>query len=384
MTVPRNVLIGAVEPSGDNLGAALMSALGAKAPNVRFHGCGGPQMAAKGLASLFDIDTFSVIGPVDALKALPAAMRGARQLAEKAAQESVDAAILIDSWAFSRLAAEKIRKASPQTKIIKYVAPQVWASRPKRAATAARLFDGMITLFDFERRFFEANGIPTICAGHSGFQELSRLKGGGPAFRKKHALGDSEVVVLAPGSRRAEIRQLSDRFRAAIDLARRDHPGLKVLVLVAHDRGPEARAAFADWNVNPIFVEEADKAAAFDAADAGLVASGTVSTELAIFGTPMVVGYRFDPVTAAWARGVVTAKWASLVNIAADTEIIPECIQESCTPAALAAALAPLLADETARGRQVDRLPAALELLGVGGPEAAEIAAQAVLDWARA
>lgn len=384
MTGPRNVLISAVEPSGDSLGAALMSALSAKAPGVMFHGCGGPQMAAAGLASLFDINVFSVMGPVGALKALPAAMGGARQLAEKSAQESVDIAVLIDSWAFSRIAAEKIRKASPRTKIVKYVAPQVWASRPKRAQTAARLFDGMITLFDFERPYFEAKGVPTICAGHSGFQDLSRMKDGGPAFRIKHELGAGAVVILAPGSRRAEIRELSGRFRAAIDIVRRDHPELKILVLVANGRETEVHAVFADWNVNPVFVDETSKAAAFDAADAGLVASGTVSTELAIFGTPMVVGYRFDPVTAAWARSVVTAKWASLVNIASDAKIIPEFIQEDCTPSALAAALGSLLADEAARSRQIDRFPAALGRLGVIGPPAAEIAATAVLDWAGA
>ena len=154
-TGPLRLLLSAVEPSADAIGAALMAALKERAPGVEFFGCGGPLMAKEGLESLFPIKVFSVIGPVSALKAWPAALSGARRLASAAASNNIDAAILIDSWSFSRIAAEKIKKAAPNAKLIKYVAPQVWASRPKRAHTVARLFDGVLTLFDFKKPWFE-------------------------------------------------------------------------------------------------------------------------------------------------------------------------------------------------------------------------------------
>lgn len=375
------VMVCAVEPSGDALGAALMAALKKRAPGVQFIGCGGPAMAAEGLKSLLDIAAFSVMGPVDALKALPAAQQGVRRLAEEAAKAQVDAVVLIDSWAFSRLAVKKIRKAAPQAKCIKYVAPQVWASRPKRAAELARLFDGLITLFEFETPWFEQYGTPTVCAGHSGFQALKNTRGGGGAFRAKYGLEDAPVVILAPGSRRAEIHLLSERFRTAIDMVRRDHPNVKSVIPMAPGRGDDIRAAFDGWDATPLLIGAEEKTAAFDAADTALVASGTLSTELAICATPMVVAYRFDPITAAWGRAVVTAPWASLINIASDAEIIPEFIQEKCRPAAMAAALSRLLSDEAARTRQLDAFPAAMARLGVGGGSAADRAAEAVLAW---
>ncbi len=383
MTRPLKVMICAVEPSGDALGGALMAALSARAPGVAFSGCGGPVMASQGLASLFDIGAFSVMGPVDALKALPAALNGARALADHAARENVDAAVLIDSWAFSKIAATRIRKASPQTALIKYVAPQVWASRPKRAETLARLFDGVITLFEFETPWFEKHGVGTVCAGHSGFQEMMRGRGGGAGFRDKYRIGDGPLVLLAPGSRRAEIRQLTERFRKAIDIVRTDLLALKIAIPVAPGREADIAAAFDGWDAAPLLIAAAEKTAAFDAADAGLVASGTLSTELAICGAPMVVAYRFDPVSAAWGRSVVTSKWASLINIAAGAEIIPEFIQEKCEPPALAKALGRLLTDADARARQRDAFPAALAKLGTGGPPAAETAARAVLGWVK-
>ncbi len=381
MNRPLKVMVCAVEPSGDALGGALMAALSARAPGISFSGCGGPAMKARGLDSLFDIGAFSVMGPVAALKALPAAQNGARDLANHAVQEDVDAAVLIDSWAFSKLAAERIRKASPRTALIKYVAPQVWASRPKRAETLAQIFDSLITLFEFETPWFENHSVRTVCAGHSGFQELTRTRGGGAAFREKHQIGDAPLVILAPGSRRGEIRQLAERFRAAIDIARADSPALKIAIPVAPGRGDDIRDAFEGWDVAPLLVAADEKPAAFDAADAGLVASGTLSTELAICGTPMVVAYRFGPITAAWGRSVVTSKWASLINIAAQADIIPEFIQEKCEPSALATALQQLLTDADVRAGQLNAFPAALEKLGTGGAPAAETAADAILSW---
>ncbi len=375
------VMVCAVEPSGDALGAALMEALKKRSANIRFVGCGGPAMTAEGLSSLFDISAFSVMGPVDALKALPAAQRGARQLAEEAAKSQVDAVVLIDSWAFSRLAAEKIRKAAPRAKCVKYVAPQVWASRPKRAARLAQFFDGLITLFEFETPWFEKFGVRTICAGHSGFQALKNAERGGDEFREKHGLTNAPIVILAPGSRRAEIRHLAKPFRTAIDMVRRDRPTIKLVIPVAPGCADDVRAAFEGWDAAPLLIGPEDKAAAFDAADAGLISSGTLSTELAICGTPMVVAYRFDPISAAWGRAVVTTRWASLINIASGAEIIPEFVQEKCRPEAMATTLSGLLADENARARQLNAFPAALAQLGAGGPPAADRAAEAVLAW---
>ena len=375
------ILLTAVEPSADAIGAALMRALTAKAPGIRFCGCGGPLMAEEGLKSLFPISDFAVIGPVGALKALPAAMRGAAKLAQAAAAEKIDAGVLIDSWSFSRIAAEKIKKAAPNATLIKYVAPQVWASRPKRAQTLVRLFDGVLTLFDFENPYFEKANVPVTAVGSSLFAAAANARGDGTGLRAKHGLGGAPLLAVLPGSRDNEINRLTAPFGETIRLLTETKPDLRVFVVTAPGKEEKVRAATTAWPGAPIYVGHSDRFDGFAAADAGLAASGTVTTELAIAGTPMVIGYRVDPLSAMWIRHVATINFVSLINLAANREIIPECLQEDCRPEAMAAALAPLMTATPERAAQLGAFPEILERLGVGRPPPSEMAAEAILRW---
>lgn len=381
MTRARSIILCAVEPSGDALGAALFRSLRECDENLQISGVGGPAMAKAGLTSLFDMDALSVMGPSDALRVLPRAANSAWAIAQHAADRRADAAIFIDAWGFSRLAAGKLAKISPQTRCYKYVAPQVWASRPERAHTLGRLFNGVVTLFDFEPPWFEEKGVRAFCAGHPGFQRLKQRARDGAGFRDRSGLGDRAILILAPGSRRSEIKWLSRPFREAGDILRAQIPGLAIVIPAAPGRDVQIRDGFGDWSADPLVIAADEKYDAFDAGDAALVASGTASTELAICNTPMVVGYAADRLTAAWARRVVTTPHASLVNIAAGREIIPEFIQEACTGPALAAALAPLLARGPERTSQLTAFPEALSRLGATGNDAAERAAQTFLCW---
>ncbi len=377
---PR-ILLTAVEPSADAIGAGLMRALKARAPDTRFCGCGGPLMAEEGLTSLFPISDFAVIGPVGALKALPAAMRGAVELAQAAAAENIDAGVLIDSWSFSRIAAEKIKQAAPNAKLIKYVAPQVWASRPQRTQTVARLFDGVLTLFDFENPYFEKADVPVTAVGSSLFAVAASATGDGTAFRAKHGLGAAPLLAALPGSRDNEINRLAAPFGETIRLLIEAKPDLRVFVVTASGKEENVRAATAAWPGTPIYVGHGDRFDGFAAADAGLAASGTVTTELAIAGTPMVIGYRVDPLSAMWIRRVATINFVALINLAANREIIPEYLQEDCRPGAMAAALAPLMTATPERAAQLEAFPEILKTLGVGGPPPSEMAADAILRW---
>ena len=381
LAAPLRIMLSAVEPSGDALGAALMRALKARRPDIVFSGCGGPLMAEEGLASLFPVDVFSVIGPAGALKAAPAAFRGAAMLAQSAAASNIDAAILIDSWSFSNIAAARIRRASPDARLIKYVAPQVWASRPKRADKLAALFDGVLTLFDFEVPYFERAGADARFVGSSTFQAASRAKGDGSGFRRRHGLGDAPLLAVLPGSRRAETRRLAEPFRETLRLLCEASPGLRAVVVAAPAVEAEVRAFVSAWPGDPVVAPARDRVDAFAAADAALAASGTVTTELAISGTPMAVGYKVHWATAMWIRSVITTPYVSLINIAAQHEVIPEFLQENCRSEVMAAALGPLLNDTAARTGQLDAFPDLLAKLGVGGADAAERAAEAIFDW---
>ncbi len=376
---PLKLMLCAVEPSGDALGAALMRALYDKAPGIKIFGCGGSLMKAGGLESLFPIDRFSVIGPVDAIKAFPAALYSANILAKAAQEKSADAVVLIDGWSFARIAAKKIKQRAPETKLIKYVAPQVWASRPHRIKTVAALFNGVLTLFDFEPIWFEKEGVRSKFVGHSAFQAAGRKSSDGAAFRERHSLVEGPLLVVLPGSRHGEVRRLLAPFRRTVEIVRKAMPELQTVIVAAPAVEAEIRKA-TDWDDTTIIGAD-ERYQAYSAATAGLVASGTATTELAICATPMVVGYRVDWASAIWVRRVATIRHASMINIAADAEIIPEFLQEDCKPEAMAAALIPLLTASPARRAQLEAFPEQLQKFGIDGPPAAALAAETIVEW---
>ncbi|NOX95141.1 MAG: lipid-A-disaccharide synthase [Alphaproteobacteria bacterium] len=378
---PLTILLGAVEPSGDAIGAALMDALRAKAPDIRFIGCGGPLMAGKGLDSLFAIAPLSVMGPIDAFTAFPAALSGARKLAQAAASTHADAAILIDGWGFSRMAATQIKKRSKNTRLIKFVAPQVWASRPQRAKTLADLFYGVLTLFEFENQWLEQEGVATKFVGSPTFQHAAQQRPDGAGFRTCHNVGDAQLLAVLLGSRKGEVNRLNGPFRETVERLIAQRPGLRIVIPVAQAVEKDVSLLMEDWPGDPILVRGDDRFGAFAAADAALATSGTVTTELAIFNTPMICAYRVGPISAAWMRRVITTPYVSLINIAAGRAVIPEFLQENCLPDDMAAALSLLLEDTPARDEQLHAFPLALEKLGVGGPPAAECAAKTILSW---
>lgn len=383
MSAPAlQILLAAVEPSADAIGASLMRALKAMAPDAIFTGCGGPQMAREGLVTLFPIDAFAVMGATDVLRVAPLAMRRARELAERSAVEEIDVAVFIDGWAFSRLAATRLRKFSPPTTVIKFVAPQVWASRPRRVEFVKSYFDAVLTVLPFEPPYFARAGVRAEFVGNPNFQAAFQARGNASAFRGRHRIGEAPLLAVLLGSRRHEVARLAPPFRDAAARLAREIPDLRIVSPVAESVGPLARRALSDWPGDPIIVGAEEKYDAMAAANAALTASGTASTELAVNHTPMVVGYKVDPLTGFWARRVKTTPYASIINVAAGRFVIPEFIQEACEGPAIAAALLALFREPAACVEQASAFDVLLKELAVDGPPAADRAAARIIDWA--
>jgi lipid-A-disaccharide synthase len=186
-------------------------------------------------------------------------------------------------------------------------------------------------------------------------------------------------LLILPGSRPSEIRHMTPVYGEAVALLRRTHPGLEVAVVVAGTVAADVTARVAAWPFRVHLVQEDEKYDAMRAATAALATSGTVSTELALAGAPMVIAYRFDGLSYAIMKPFFTGKFATLFNTAADEMIAPELIQKDATPEKLAGAVAALLDDPEARAAQSARQTAALDKMGRGGRDPSEIAAEAVL-----
>lgn len=382
---PLTIMLVCGEPSGDQLGAELMAGLKALAgDSLRIVGVGGTAMTAQGLHSLFPLDDTAVMGLREVVPRIPAILRRVREASDYALATHPDAVVLIDSPDFTHRIAQRLKRRDESIRTVNYVAPQVWASRPYRASRMAHYFDLVLALLPFEAPFFEAHGLHAAFVGHPVIERARRMVGGDALRMRLGIAADATILAVLPGSRMNEIRLLMAPFRDAVARVAHEFPNLVCLLPTVPHVASAVRERTADWPV-PIHILEgdADKFAAFDAADAAIAASGTVTTELALAGTPMVVGYRLGWLTYALARPFITVRYATLGNIILDRAAIPELLQRECTGERLAQALLPLLSDTPARRRQVAELSLIGEKLGVGGEEPSLRAARALLAFAR-
>ncbi len=384
---PLTVMLVAAEASGDILGAGLMRALRARlgSAGVRFVGLGGHAMAREGIESPFDIAELAIFGYADGIRAYPRVLRRARETAAIAAREKPDVAVLIDSWGFTLRVAHRLREQDPKLPLVKYVGPQVWASRPGRARTLAGAVDLLLSIHAFDAPWFEKAGLKTVFVGNPA---LARdFSAADPARLLTHiGAGEGEPILLVlPGSRRGEIRRMLPPFEEAVDRLKATRPGLHVVMPVASTVADVVREGVAGWRNPPHLIEdEALKADAFVAADVALACSGTVTTELALAGVPMVIAYRLGPVTHFAASLLIRTPYITLFNVAAGREVAPELIQTRCTGEALARELGKRLDDPGFAAAQATEQTAALEKMGRGQGDPSDQAAGALIAFLKA
>jgi len=371
------------EPSGDALGAQLMAGLKALAGDrVSFTGVGGLAMAREGLKSLYPLDATAVMGLREVVPAIPAILRRVKQAVDFAIETRPDAVVVIDSPDFTHRVARAIKKRDPSIPTVDYVAPQVWASRAYRAKAMARYFDLVLALFPFEVPFFEKYGLKAAFVGHPVVERAARMTGGEALRARLGIAADAPLLALLPGSRTSEIRFILPAFRSAVDLLAQEIPDLVTMLPTVPHVAAKVRDATRNWATPLHILEgEADKYAAFDAADVALAASGTVTAELALSRTPMVVAYKVGGLTYFLSRWMMLVKHFTLINILLDREAVPEYLQEAATPPVLAGAVEHLFADEKTRAAQVAAMNDFAAMLGEKDEPPSLRAARVLLDF---
>jgi lipid-A-disaccharide synthase len=372
--VPLIYLV-AGEASGDALGARLMAAVSVRRPDIEFAGVGGEQMAAQGLTTLFPMRDLALMGLLEVLPRLRQLRQRLRQTVEDIAARRPDVVVTIDSPGFSLRLLKAIRPLGIRR--VHYVAPQVWAWREGRVRKYPGLWDQLLCLLPFEPDFFARHGLPATFVGHP-VLESGADRGDAARFRAAHGIDvDARVLTLMPGSRRTEVSRLLPVLGETLSKLPQN------LVPVVPLAGPVAetvREATRQWRRPPILIsEERDKYDAFAATSVALTKSGTSTLELGMAGVPMVVTYRVNPLTAAIANRLVKVRYASIINLIAEREVIPELIQAACTPQRLTDALLSLLDNAEAAQAQRTAVRAVLGQLRPAAGMPSDAAADAVL-----
>ena len=375
------------EASGDKLGAALIDGFDAILEQpADFIGVAGPRMMARGMDSLFAMQELSVMGIVEILKQYPRLKRRLNETADYIIAQNPDVLITIDAPEFSlRLA--KIIHAKSDIPTVHYVAPTVWAWRPKRADKMAQFIDHVLALFPFEPPLMQRAGMSCDFVGHPVVTDPIATDEEAAVFRDDFGIGDAPLALILPGSRNSEVSKLMVPFGETLALARQSMPDLQCVLPAAPHVVGAVQEAVQNWPIRPIVLDhrelgettyEVAKRAAFRAADVALAASGTVSLELAANDTPMVIAYDMGWLSRQIIGRMLITDTVTLVNLVTDTRVIPEFIGKNCRANLIAPALLETL--NVPQG-QLGALRDTMDKLGRGAPSPGTQAAGSVIRF---
>ncbi len=369
MSRPLKILISAGEASGDRLGAGLARALRARRPDIELLGMGGDEMAEAGVRLVQHASEVAVVGIVEVLAHLPAIRAAMAKLEETLRRERPDLLVPVDFPDFNlRLAARARRVGVP---VVYFVSPQVWAWRRGRVRHIRDLVRRMLVLFPFEVVFYEAEGVPVTFVGHPAVEDVGDERIGIDTERP--------VVALLPGSRQGEVARLLPPLLEAARILHEPRPALRFVIPRARtlplglledrirERGLE----------DVVRVHSGDYPAILRACAAACVASGTATLDAALARVPMVVVYRMRPLTYALGRHLVRVEHIALPNIVVGRRVVPELVQNECTPDRIAREVERYL-DEPARANEVRRALAEVQER-LGPPGAYDRAAEGIL-----
>jgi len=375
---PVRVLVSAGEASGDLYAAALVGALRRLQPEMEFFGCAGPRMQAAGVEPVVDAASLSVVGIVEVAAHIPRIYREFRRLIRAARERRPTLAILTDSPDFHLRLAPRLRAAG--IPVVYLVAPQVWAWRRGRLKTMRRNISRLLCIFPFEEEFFGRNGVRAAYIGHP-LTRLARPSCSKAAFLEKHRLDpDRPLIALLPGSRPGEIARHLPIVADAVRHMEGQGGGHFLLALPAGLRNRTGERFFAEpIGGAPIQIIEGETWDAIAHAELALAASGTVTMEAALLGTPMVTFYKVTPLTWWLGRPFVNVPYFSMVNLVAGKRIVPELIQNEMTAENLANSGVSLLRDPAARSRMKQELDGLVQRLATTR-DPMENAAAAVME----
>ncbi|MES2624544.1 MAG: lipid-A-disaccharide synthase [Pseudomonadota bacterium] len=334
------------ESSGDILGAGLMLALRKLRPDVEFEGIGGPLMQAQGLQSRHPMERLSVMGLVEPLKRLPELLGIRKDIIEHFSQHPPAVFIGIDSPDFTLTIERRLREKGVRT--VHYVSPSVWAWRQKRIAKIAKAVDLLLTLFPFEAAFYQQHNVPVCFVGHP-LADVIALEPKMLNARLQLGLDpDKKTLGLLPGSRQGEVARMGPVFLATAALLAKELPDLHFLVPCANAARKQQLQAMLGPEHTTVHLLDGQSRLAMEAADAVILASGTVTLEAMLLKKPMLVCYKMAALSYAIISRMLKVPYFSLPNLLAGKPLVEELVQQQVNPPALAAKAKILLQQDSA------------------------------------
>lgn len=363
------------ESSGDLIGAKIISAIkkqiaisgdSSTQQSMSFYGIGGDEMFKHGVKSLFNFQEISLMGFVEVVPHIFRLKKLINQTVEDIIKKNIDVLVTIDCPGFTFRVAQKIKSLAPNIKLAHVVAPSIWAYKESRAKKYAKVYDKLLTLFPFEPPYFTKYGLDAEYIGHpileQHFYENSK------ELRKEFNIpNDHKVIAITPGSRKGEISKHMPVIRDVLDSLSSTQKITAIFV--------QPNDSYINYILKYItgakfnFIFSTERLKSFAVCDVALAKSGTNTIEITASGKPMIVIYKLNPMTFSILQLMIKVKYASVVNLIANKEIIPEYIQSDFTKDKLAYALTELLVEPDKANAQVALAKKVLKTIGLEGEE---------------
>lgn len=366
MIPPLSIMMVAGEASGDMHGAKLVAAMREQSQDIRVCGIGGPALAAQGMEILYDSSRLAVVGIVEVLSHFRFIREAMRALEKRLREQPPQLLILIDYPDFNLILAKKARRRG--IPVFYYISPQVWAWRSGRVKTIKKRVDRMAVILPFEKDFYKKRGMAVEYVGHPLMDTVRAAMPRAEFLQSQGIAPDSTVIGILPGSRKREIAVMLPVFLAAAEemQSRLRKPVFLLPLAPTLSEDDLLAHGLAEAGVEVRVIRE-NRYELMAACDAVMAASGTVSLELAILDVPMVISYRVSPLTYFLGRRLIKVQYASLVNLVAGREVVPELLQDEAKPEKIASATVRLVADQAERAAMLAGLAEVRERLGGAG-----------------
>jgi lipid-A-disaccharide synthase len=308
------------EPSGDLLAAGLIREIKKRLPDATFYGIGGEMMQAQGFEVLFPMDSIAVMGIESVLKDLRHIISIRTSLRDKILLDQPDCFIGVDVPDFNLSLEKRIRSAG--IKVIHYVSPSVWAWRGYRIKKIKRAVDHMLTLFPFEKQYYDGHRIPATFVGHPSANRALSIRPGLDISERKH------TIALLPGSRAAEVKNLLPVMLDAARLIVQRYPDTRFVLPFANEKLHDHYHKSVIETGLPVQVMLGNSTQAMGCSRLSILASGTAALEAMMYGSVMVVVYKMGWMSFTLYNLLKHVDHFSLPNHLLNKPVIPELQQK--------------------------------------------------------
>jgi lipid-A-disaccharide synthase len=370
----KKFFIIAGEASGDLLGAKLIAEIKQqfkqKNEKVEFVGVGGEAMQKEGLQTIFPMSDLSVMGFVEVVPHIFTLLKRIKQTANQIIAQGPDFIITIDSPDFNFRVMSRLKNFRGAKKI-HLIAPSVWAYRQGRARKIAKLYDLLLTILPFEPPYFTKYNLKTIFIGHPVIENVPAMEMKEEVslrFREKYGFyhGDT-LIYMTPGSRKGEVKKIFPEFIEAVNILKGRVNNLSVVIPVVEKTRHLIEQMAKDLDVKYVLITQDEKHEALFAANFSLAKSGTNTLESSLYELPMVICYKVNFITYLLAKLLLRIRFANLINLILENEVIPEMIQQNCNAKAIAARLEGIINNKKTAQLQIENSKIALKILGADG-----------------